>query len=387
MIIRKFFRYVLAMVALLALIVLLESLTRIADYVTYGAPIFQNYNEGSLFMRDAIGRRGRPYARYLGWQLNSLGFRGPEVEKDKIHIICIGASETFGLYEAPDQEYPRQFERILNQAVGSDVFQVINVAYPGETLKTAFRRVPEISQEIHPKYAIIYPTPAFYISTAATGLEPVTPRSLTPEPSEGFEWRISARFREEARAFVPAALQSWLRQVRTRRQSAEYGRAVMDRIPEEEVGIMKSDLVSLINALREMEIQPVLVTHANRLGLRQQASEEDRYLLTEERRFFPILREDGFLDMERRLNSGVREVATGEDVPLIDAEVEMPSGAAYFQDFAHFTTLGAHIMAEKLTAGLLPVLEHQANSGSGGAATASFSREGLTSSNPHAPAK
>jgi hypothetical protein len=47
-----------------------------------------------------MGQHGRPNAQYLKWKLNSLGFRGPELDPGATRILCVGSSETFGQYES-----------------------------------------------------------------------------------------------------------------------------------------------------------------------------------------------------------------------------------------------------------------------------------------------
>src|SRR5207249_6406489 len=60
----------------------------------------------------------------------------PEVTPDKLaaklRIACIGASETFGLYEETGNEWPRQFERVLRKK--SIEAEVINAALAGMSL-------------------------------------------------------------------------------------------------------------------------------------------------------------------------------------------------------------------------------------------------------------
>src|SRR5205823_3540189 len=89
----------------------LELCARVDDYVTFGAPLFAPYNAETMYQMDAIGKHGKPNARYKKWQLNNLGYRGPDPQSGKTTILCFGSSETFGLYEAPGEEYPRQLER------------------------------------------------------------------------------------------------------------------------------------------------------------------------------------------------------------------------------------------------------------------------------------
>ena len=339
------------------LLVLLEILTRVADYSVFGAPLFLNYNEASLYTTDALGSRGRPFARYLKWQLNSLGFRGPEVQQGRINIICIGSSETFGLYEAPEQEFPRQLERMLNKAIGEEVYQVINVALPGETLGSSRLRIPEMARNLRPSYAVIYPSVSYYTWIPWAVRKKPTEVVSTTKPQAPFEWRISGRFTEEAKKIVPTGLQNWLREIEIRRKARQY--VTMKHVPDEHVKALKTDLDELVGELQLQGIRPVLVTHANRFALMPE--EKDRYWLTAMRKLYPMLEEDGFIDMERRMNIGVRETAAEKGIPLIDIAAEMPRGEKYFSDFEHFTTLGAQVMAEKLAAGLLPVFSSNAN--------------------------
>jgi lysophospholipase L1-like esterase len=70
-----------------------------------------------------------------------------------------------------------------------------------------------------------------------------------------------------------------------------------------------------------------------------------------------MLEEDGFLDMERRMNAAIREVAAQEHVPLIDVARDMPRGRTYFADYSHFTSAGAAIMAAHLADGLRPLID------------------------------
>ena len=78
-----------------------------------------------------------PSARYGKWEINSLGFRGKEVNLEKkegqIRILCFGVSETFGFYESKDKEWPSQLGEILsNKFPGAEV---INASVVGLNLK------------------------------------------------------------------------------------------------------------------------------------------------------------------------------------------------------------------------------------------------------------
>lgn len=115
----------------------LEVATRVEHRMKYGAPLLSRYSyDAVLYTVDEYGIRGRPNAIFEKWQLNSSGFRGPELNLQKspgkLRIACIGASETFGLYEQAGNEWPRQLEYVL-QKQGIDA-EVLNAALAGMSL-------------------------------------------------------------------------------------------------------------------------------------------------------------------------------------------------------------------------------------------------------------
>jgi len=71
-----------------------------------------------------------------------------------------------------------------------------------------------------------------------------------------------------------------------------------------------------------------------------------------------MLKEDGFLDMEWRMNDAIRRLAAEQHLALIDAARAISPGKQDFADFSHFTTDGAHSMAIYLANELEPVLRH-----------------------------
>ena len=329
-------------------VLVLELCARLDDRLTYGAPVLASYSDQNLYENDQLGKRGKPNARYRKWVLNEFGYRGPRIEKDRIHIACFGASETFGLYESEDQEYPRQLERELNARAGRPVYQVVNVAYPGLTLPTATERVPEVVARVQPRIALIYTTPSFYIDMPPKELR----QHMKALPPPVFESRLSERAQNVIKSVLPEAAQTWLREWQIRR--ALRSQAAIERVPDDVVRRFGEDLAELLQALRARGVEPVVVTHANAFG---DGGHPDRDLLVAWRKFHPKLKEEGFLDMEQRMNQEMRAAAASQGVPVIDIAREIPPGRKYFADFEHFTDAGAALMAERLADGLAPVLQ------------------------------
>jgi lysophospholipase L1-like esterase len=363
---KTFSRIVQWCLGLVVFVVVLEVCARVDDVVTYGAPFWGIYNDEILLQRDSIGKWGRPGARYAKWHLNSLGYRGPELHPGSIRIITMGASETFGLYEAPGEEYPRQLERDLNAWTGKNLFQVVNVAFAGETLPTAILRVPQIVDQIHPSYALIYPDLSSYIWMSLKTANPPPNRSTPSDASQRgakFEPRLSVRVENLLKQVLPLAIQDRLRKVSMRREIASRHYVILDRLPEDRFERFRHDLQALITALREHQVEPVLVTHATIFS--KPLIESDQLSLTHWRKVYPMLKEEGFLDMERRMNEVIRQTAAEQHLPLIDADEQMPHGPKYFADFVHFTTYGAGVMASILANGLEPLLTAQLQADNG----------------------
>jgi len=337
--------------------IVLEACTRVDDVVTYGAPFWGTYNDEILLQRDSIGKWGKPGARYAKWQLNSLGYRGPELRAGSVRILTMGASETFGLYEAPGEEYPRQLERDLNSWAGKDLFQVVNVAFAGETLPTTILRVPQIVEQIHPSYALVYPDLSSYIWMSFGSPVNTLPTQDASRPGLKFEPRLSGRVENLMKQTLPMNIQDQLWKISMWREIASRHYVILDRLPDDRFEHFRKDLQTLITALRDHEVEPVLVTHATIFS--KPLSESDHISLSHWRKIYPMLKEEGFLDMENRMNDVIRQTAAEEHLPLIDADKEMPHGPKYFADFVHFTTYGAGVMASILANGMEPLLNSQ----------------------------
>ena len=89
----------ICLLTIMAMLVLSEFAAREADKITYSAPFWGDYSLDTLFTVDELGKRGRPNASYEKWRLNEAGYRGPALRSNTYRIVCLGSSETFGLYE------------------------------------------------------------------------------------------------------------------------------------------------------------------------------------------------------------------------------------------------------------------------------------------------
>jgi hypothetical protein len=331
---------------LLVVALTFEASARLEDFARYGAPLFEPYTFYRLFEADALGMRGRPYATFRQWRMNGLGYLGPEVPPGRPLVVCLGASETFGQYETDGLGYPRLLESQLNERAGAERFTVVNAGIPGQSLPAITRRLPETLEKLRPSLAVIYPSPALYIEPSKLR----NPAAVPTRPGSGT--RIWERLTELGKRALPDPVQAAVRAAMTR--ADPLAEAPMERVPDSNIELFRADLRELVVGLREHGVEPVLVTHAT--AFTNGESERERALLIAWRRFFPQLRTEGFLDLERRGNQAIRGLGSDLGVTVLEAEGNIPPDARHFADFTHFTSDGAARMAELVAIGLQPTL-------------------------------
>ena len=319
---------------------------RVDDFVRYGAAIFQPYSIDTVFQPSEFGLAGRPNARFTKWIFNALGYRGPEPVPGRANVLVFGASETFGLYETPGNEYPRQLERELNQA--GPHWNVVNIAIPGMSIGKVgyFERA---AKQLAPRYAVVYPSPAHYIGVT----QPYCGRPTKPVASgvRLFDHvRILGKIRELIKRVLPAKVMTVLRRVSTQFEAREL--EVVDKVPEDSIDAFRKDIACITEAARRRGIAVLLVTHPTYFGLDRSVplTALDHQQLAAWRRFYPALAEDGFLDLERRANIALRAYAAAAGVEVVDAAAAVPPGPKYFADFVHPTDLGSAMIAKLLAA-------------------------------------
>lgn len=324
----------------------LELAPRVEDYVRHGAPLFAPYSINTVFQPSRFGKEGKPGARYLKWSMNSLGYRGPEPVAGRTNIVTFGASETFGLYESPEHEYPRQLEALLN-AHHPGRYNVVNIAIPGARIgRTVY--LEHALRQVNARYAVIYPSPANYIGTT----EPFCGQADQPVPNRlslTDRSRLLGRVEQLAKKLVPAAVMTTLRRHSIERETR--GIAVAEQVPEASITAFATDLECAVQAARRLGAQPVVVTHATLFGASVRPEDED--MLVAWRRFYPELAEGGFLDLERRANAAALDVAARTGALVVRADRAVTPGRENFADFVHFTDRGAGLMAAALADAIL----------------------------------
>jgi hypothetical protein len=336
--------------------VVMELCARTEDKIRYSAPFTGSYSLESLYQFDELGKYGLPNSSYLKWHLNEVGYRGPALRQNTYRIACLGSSETFGLYESAEKEWPRQLEETLNRNQPTAEYEVVDIAYPGLSMGTSLKRLPQMLDSVHPKMVVIYPSYTPYIDTdqPQPWPLPVVPKKTPTHPSH-FEWRISGRLQTWSKTVLPESIQTAMRQWQIAHDPS--GASAVDVLPQANIDAFAADLQQVTTELQRQGVAVVLVTHANRFG--KTVAPEDRQFMTAWRKFFPTLKEAGLLDMEQRMSDAVRKVGAKDSVPVVDAASLIAPGAQNFAEFVHFTDAGS----KHLAALVANEIQHEAATG------------------------
>lgn len=325
----------------------MEMAARIDDAVNEGAPMWRPYTIQSVFQPSPFGREGKPNARFGKWTMNEWGYRGPSPKPDRINVITFGASETFGIYESPDHEYPRVLEARLNEAAGTPRYNVINLAIPGVRIGR-WAYLERGIKQFQAQAVVIYPSPANYIGSE----KPLCDQPTAPVPDQiGIKDRIrlTGKLEQLSKKVLPPSIMTMWREHDIAK--SVQGITVMDRVPESNIQSIKTDMACAVRTAQRTGAKVVLATHATYFG--STLKDADKPMMTAWRRFYPDLKEEGFLDLEQRTNAAIKALAQEMNLPLVDVDQAIPPGPANFADFVHFTDAGAARMAQLLMPPLL----------------------------------
>jgi hypothetical protein len=354
--------------AAVVFVVTLELCLRIESAVRWDAPLLRAYSHEALFVNDSLGWHPRPGARFEKWTINSHGFRGPEIEREKapgiVRVAVLGSSETFGQSEGPGMEFPRALERRLNEAVGgettgrtdrgqrTDSFEVLNAGTPGMSVARMEEYWQRWIRHFEPDLVVVYPSPGFYLGTDAPPDSTTPPMAPAAEPGGGA--RLPSKVSAAVKRFLPQGLQAELKRVMVSRvRSAESEDWIWRDVPADRLALYVRHLHRLAATLKAAGVEVVLATHATAVTV--PFDRTDRLLLSSEERFFPRAGPEVIVEFERRADEEVVRLGRELGIVVVDVDAAVPPDSRLFSDYEHFTDAGAELVADILAP---PILEH-----------------------------
>jgi len=79
--------------------------------------------------------------------------REKEIKPDAKTVVCIGDSNTYGLYVKAEEAYPAQLEKLIQR--DGKKYQVINLGAPGQNSTEILNDLPGIFQKYHPAALVV----------------------------------------------------------------------------------------------------------------------------------------------------------------------------------------------------------------------------------------
>lgn len=333
---------------LLLVVVATEATVRVEDWLRWRTPLLSSASSvADLAVTDETGRHPMAHSAYGKWKINSLGTRGPEPEpgRSSARVLVLGASETFGLYEAPDHEYPRQLADSL-RASGCEV-DVLNAGFVGMSLPTVEQDLRLRLARLNPDVVVYYPTPTQYLDEAPPRRFPIDASRPMARARAWWYPRFAARARTQLKRMLPEGIADWLRTRDIRQARASHDdQWVFEAVPSDRLKAFESDLRALVGTIHAVGSQAVLVTHVHRFLGR----ERDERILRSWERFYPRATGATILAFEQLAADAVRRVAADSGIALADPwdTFSRVESSQVFADFSHFTDRGASLMASEL---------------------------------------
>jgi len=317
----------------------------------HGAPLWSRYDADTLREIDEKGiPRNRPGTRFEKWRINSLGFRGDEIRPAKPpglrRVVCLGQSESFGLYETADHEWPAQLGRLLRGR--RPEVEVVNASVAGMGRLKRVSYVERYVLPLRPDVAVLTFNVFFEATAGSEGTASTTrPTWWRVFWDEGPRSRALAKARLRLRDAVPGAL--WrslrLRRLTWRLREVEHARQgrPLDDLAADRLGGFAAHLREMIELLRARGVAPIVTTYPT-LGSEANLA-RDVLEASEERMYVSEYSDLGLIRIASAMNDAARRVAREMNVPLADTEAAVPKSAKYFADYVHYTDDGAALVA------------------------------------------
>jgi hypothetical protein len=327
--------------AIVCALLLVEGLVRLRQWRRYGTTVTSYYR---LATDPATGLRIPEPGHAVGpITINSLGFRGAEIEQPKppgrIRLAFLGASTTF-CAEASSLEttWPHRVVEGLRAAEPGLEFDYVNGGAASFTTAESLISLEHRIAPLEPDVILYYEaTNDFTVDSGrlavAAGLYQPTERDHAPI---GDWWLTYYLVEKNLRQFLRLRSE----RERLRLEPRELSRGFEER------------LTRLVRAAQARASVVALVTFAVQMR-RDQSPEVQRAAAASAIYYMPFLDPPALLDGYDEYNRVIRAVAASTGAILIEGEGAIPGDREHFADSVHFRDPGSELQAERILRGLL----------------------------------
>jgi lysophospholipase L1-like esterase len=320
-------------------LLLCEGAVRLRAWILYGttAPVVSSLlvedpATGLVVPRAGADVRGRKVQIHV----DSLGFRGPEIPREKppgtVRIACLGASTTFcGEVSSDEKTWPAQLERLLCARFPDVPIEVVNAGVPGyrisQTLASFRRRV----LPLQPDLVIDYEANN---DMARDTEELARARGLLGDAGAAAGWL-------DRHSLLVNLVHKNL-EVRAKASSA----GKLASLPPELTRSFAAELSALEDEAERAGVPLVVGTF---LVKYRRGQPREVQLANADVAFYymPWMTVDLLLDGIDAYNAAIRDVARARGIVLADDPDAVPADADHYADCMHFTDAGCERLARR----------------------------------------
>lgn len=333
-------RLLLLAVGILGALLLVEGLVRARQWLRYGTTAKSYYR----FTADpATGLRIPEPGYAVGpIRINSLGFRGAELEQPKpagrIRLAFLGASTTFcAEASALEATWPHLVVEGLRADAPELEFDYVNAGVGGFTTAESLVNLEQRVAPFQPDVIVYYEA----TNDLTSDTRRLAEEAGLYEPGEDEHARIGDWW------LTYFLIEKNLRQFQRSRQVRE----TLQLEPRALSRGFEERLTRLVQAAEERAPVVALATFAVQMR-RDQSPEVLRAAASSSLYYMPFLDPPALLDGYEEYNRVIRTVAAATGAILIEGETEIPGDAVHFADSVHFRDPGSKLQAERILRGL-----------------------------------
>ncbi len=289
--------------------------------------------------------------------INNLGFRGPELPRDKppgtYRIAFLGGSTTYcAEVSGDDKTWPYLVVEALKLAHPDRRFDYINAGVPGYTTHESLKRFEAEVSALDPDIVVIYHATN---DLSGNSRKAAKAQGLSSEAGDRTltwlsNWSMLAYLVEKNLRVL--ALQA----------AVDDPSNKLNADPTALAAPFEDDLRKLVQTVKASGAKVALVSFVTRLR-RDQTPEEKKAAAVSALYYMPYMTPDGLIDGFEAYNRTIRKVAKEEGATFVDAAMAVPGDAARFADSVHFKDQGAAAIARVVSAGLPAIIQFKGPSG------------------------
>jgi lysophospholipase L1-like esterase len=329
---------------MLVLFLLAEAAVRVRAFLKYG---YSDGVESQLVIDPASGLRiPRPGSRQGPIVINSMGFRGPDIQSPKppgtIRIGYLGGSTTYcAEVSGNERVWADIVTRRLRERFPGVEFDYVNAGAPGYGLRHLRTALQKRVSPLEPDVLVIY-------------------EATNDLSGNSFNLAVEQGVVEKR----PDQQRLWLSEYSLLVRLVELNLVILSRqdSAQETVGKLAVDLERLVDPFRtELEglldeargAAPIVAVATFSTQYRREQSPDQQVKAADSSLFYmPYMSIQGLLDGFDAYNQAIREAAGRAGVILIGDEDSIPGDSLHFHDSVHFTDAGSEAMAERVYSAL-----------------------------------